>query len=201
MKMKLYRPVGLYEMKKILETDCKAFPPRQKQQPYFYPVLNKSYAKEIALWNVKDKDSGYVGFITEFDVEDSYIEKYDVHCVGNETHLELWIPAEELHNFNKNIINQIKIVDVYYGDDYKGLPPRGVSGFKETDIYKQIELLQNIIKYNEFDFYGTVLVEWELLNLNLLFWKSLGVDSYLINKIVEYLQLTHKCFISESLLK
>lgn len=199
--MKLYRPVGLYEMKKILETDCKAFPPRQKQQPYFYPVLNKSYAKEIAFWNVKDKDSGYVGFITEFDVEDSYIEKYDVHCVGNETHLELWIPAEDLHNFNKNIINQIKIVDVYYGDDYKGLLPRGVSGFKETDVYKQIELLQNIIKYNEFDFYGTVLVEWELLNLNLLFWKSLGVDSYLINKIVEYLQLTHKCFISESLLK
>ena len=42
--MKLYRPVGLYEMKIILETDCKAFPPRQKQQPYFYPVLNKSYA-------------------------------------------------------------------------------------------------------------------------------------------------------------
>lgn len=201
MKMKLYRPVGLYEMKKILETDCKAFPPRQKQQPYFYPVLNKSYAKEIAFWNVKDKDSGYVGFITEFDVEDSYIEKYDVHCVGNETHLELWIPAEDLHNFNKNIINQIKIVDVYYGDDYKGLLPRGVSGFKETDVYKQIELLQNIIKYNEFDFYGTVLVEWELLNLNLLFWKSLGVDSYLINKIVEYLQLTHKYFISESLLK
>ncbi|WP_317318088.1 hypothetical protein [Longibaculum muris] len=199
--MKLYRPVGLYEMKKILETDCKAFPPRQKQQPYFYPVLNKSYAKEIAFWNVKDKDSGYVGFITEFDVEDSYIEKYDVHCVGNETHLELWIPAEDLHNFNKNIINQIKIVDVYYGDDYKGLLPRGVSGFKETDVYKQIELLQNIIKYNEFDFYGTVLVEWELLNLNLLFWKSLGVDSYLINKIVEYLQLTHKYFISESLLK
>ncbi|WP_270525913.1 hypothetical protein [Longibaculum muris] len=199
--MKLYRPVGLYEMKKILETDCKAFPPRQKQQPYFYPVLNKSYAKEIAFWNVKDKDSGYVGFITEFDVEDSYIEKYDVHCVGNETHLELWIPAENLHNFNKNIINQIKIVDVYYGDDYKGLLPRGVSGFKETDVYKQIELLQNIIKYNEFDFYGTVLVEWELLNLNLLFWKSLGVDSYLINKIVEYLQLTHKYFISESLLK
>lgn len=201
MKMKLYRPVGLYEMKKILETDCKAFPPRQKQQPYFYPVLNKSYAKEIAFWNVKDKNSGYVGFITEFDVEDSYIEKYDVHCVGNETHLELWIPAEDLHNFNKNIVNQIKIVDVYYGDDYKGLPPRGVSGFKETDVYKQIELLQNIIKYNEFDFYGTVLVEWELLNLNLFFWKSLGVDSYLINKIVEYLQLTHKCFISESLLK
>lgn len=199
--MKLYRPVGLYEMKKILETDCKAFPPRQKQQPYFYPVLNKSYAKEIAFWNVKDKDSGYVGFITEFDVEDSYIEKYDVHCVGNETHLELWIPAEELHNFNKNIINQIKIVDVYYGDDYKGLSPRNVSGFKETDVYKQIELLQNIIKYNEFDFYGTVLVEWELLNLNLLFWKSLGVDSYLINKIIEYLQLTHKYFISESLLK
>ncbi|WP_270639579.1 hypothetical protein [Longibaculum muris] len=199
--MKLYRPVGLYEMKKILETDCKAFPPRQKQQPYFYPVLNKSYAKKIAFWNVKDKDSGYVGFITEFDVEDSYIEKYDVHCVGNEMHLELWIPAEDLHNFNKNIINQIKIVDVYYGDNYKGLLPRGVSGFKETEVYKQIELLQNIIKYNEFDFYGTVLVEWELLNLNLLFWKSLGVDSYLINKIVEYLQLTHKCFISESLLK
>ncbi|MCH1939875.1 hypothetical protein [Holdemania massiliensis] len=46
--MKLYRPVGLYEMVKILNKDGKVFPPRYSYQPIFYPVLNESYAIQIA---------------------------------------------------------------------------------------------------------------------------------------------------------
>ena len=55
----LYRPVGLTEMKLILDLNLKAFPPRLPEQPIFYPVLNKQYADQIASeWNTKDRFSG-----------------------------------------------------------------------------------------------------------------------------------------------
>jgi hypothetical protein len=34
--------------------------------------------------------------------------------VGESVHKELWIPAEELENFNKHIIGQIKVIESYY---------------------------------------------------------------------------------------
>lgn len=70
--MKLYRPVGLKELQLIVESGFTAFPPRLAQQPIFYPVLNFTYAEQIAeRWNTTDALSGYVGFVTEFEVNDA----------------------------------------------------------------------------------------------------------------------------------
>ncbi|MEI7026276.1 hypothetical protein [Paenibacillus sp. y28] len=44
----LYRPVGRYEMKLILDLEWKGFPPRLPEQPIFYPVFNQPYAGQIA---------------------------------------------------------------------------------------------------------------------------------------------------------
>jgi len=119
--MKLYRPVGLKEFEKIRKLDYKSFPPRFEHQPIFYPVLNKEYASQIAHdWNTKDKVSDYVGIVLEFDVEDEYISQFDVEVVGNSKHQELWIPSENLSEFNERIIGKIKIVKVYYGDNFCG---------------------------------------------------------------------------------
>ena len=72
--MKLYRPVGLYEMKKIFDLGLKCFPPRQTWQPILYVVENYEYAQKIAKdWNTKDKNSGFVGYILEFIVSDIYM--------------------------------------------------------------------------------------------------------------------------------
>ena len=50
----LYRPVGLAELRLLAENAWQAFPPRLPDQPIFYPVLNFSYAEEIARdWNAK----------------------------------------------------------------------------------------------------------------------------------------------------
>lgn len=35
-------------------------------------------------------------------------------------HKELWVPAEELDEFNRHIIGQIRVIEEYYGEKYEG---------------------------------------------------------------------------------
>jgi hypothetical protein len=118
--MRLYRPVGFQELELIVNSDFSTFPPRLSFQPIFYPVLNRDYAIQIARdWNTNDPTSEFAGFVTEFDVDDLYILQYPIQIVGNShIHQELWIPAEDLAQFNRHIIDKIKVVDAYYGDRF-----------------------------------------------------------------------------------
>jgi hypothetical protein len=114
---RLYRPVGLKEMELIAELEYNAFPPRLEWQPIFYPVTNQQYADQIAFeWNTVDEFSGFIGIVTAFDVNSSFLEKYEVQNVGDKNHNELWIPSEELIDFNANIVNGIEIVNVHFSD-------------------------------------------------------------------------------------
>jgi hypothetical protein len=95
------------------------FPPRLPEQPIFYPVLNFDYAEQIARdWNAKTEP--FVGFVTKFEVEQSFVEKYEVHIVGDQTHQELWVPAEELKEFNRHIVGKIEVVAAYRGEKFLG---------------------------------------------------------------------------------
>lgn len=114
---RLYRPVGLKEMELIAELDYNAFPPRLEWQPIFYPVTNQQYADQIAFeWNTVDEFSGFIGIVTAFDVNSDFLKKYEIQNVGDKNHNELWIPSEELIDFNANIVNGIKIVNVHFTD-------------------------------------------------------------------------------------
>ncbi|MBP3666020.1 MAG: hypothetical protein J6K29_03100 [Clostridia bacterium] len=114
--MILYRPVGEAEKELIAESGYRAFPPRLEWQPIFYPVLNQRYAEEIAgRWNTKDPDSGYCGYVTRFEVDDAFVSRYPVQTVGAGYHQELWVPAEELKEFNRHIVGKIEIVKVIDG--------------------------------------------------------------------------------------
>lgn len=102
--MILYRPVGAHELALIAESGYTRFPPRLPEQPIFYPVLNEQYALEIASrWNTKDPASGFKGYVTRFQVDDSFLSKYQVQTVGRAYHQEYWIPAQDLAQFNQNI--------------------------------------------------------------------------------------------------
>lgn len=119
MKTTLYRPIGLKELQLIIDLDFKAFPPRLEWQQIFYPVLNQEYAEQIAKkWNTKDEFSGYCGIVTRFDLPSDYLQKYEVHNVGSFIHNELWIPSEDLNEFNSHIIGRIEIVKVFKGDNF-----------------------------------------------------------------------------------
>ena len=115
--MKLWRPVGPKELALIEESGWKAFPPRLPEQPIFYPVLNFAYAERIARdWNSTRADTGYRGYVTEFDVADAVAGRYAPQIVGASMHAELWVPAEELAAFNAGILGTIRVVATYnYG--------------------------------------------------------------------------------------
>ena len=117
---KLYRPVGLKEMELITASNFKAFPPRLEWQPIFYPVMNQEYAEQIAReWNTPDEFSGYCGIVTAFEVDSEYLKQFEIQNVGDKNHNELWISSEALDEFNKNIVGEIKIVKVFYGEKYQ----------------------------------------------------------------------------------
>nr|WP_249802169.1 hypothetical protein [Bradyrhizobium zhengyangense] len=92
----------------IQQSGMRAFPPRLPDQPIFYPVLTEDYAIKIARdWNVP---ASGVGYVTRFAVKRSFIAKYNVQEAGGRSHLEYWIPAEDLDAFNAAIVGQIELV-------------------------------------------------------------------------------------------
>lgn len=117
----LYRPVGLKEAERVLASGCAGFPPRLPDQPIFYPVMNADYARQIARdWNAPDAGSGYVGFVTAFDVDAGYAARYPVRTVGARGHQELWVPAEELADFNARLVGPVRFTEAWYGPHYQG---------------------------------------------------------------------------------
>ena len=112
----LYRPVGPKELALIEASDFREFPPRLPEQPIFYPVLNEEYATQIARdWNAVHHGGGYV---TRFEVAAEMLQRYPVKTVGSSLHQELWVPAEELAEFNRHIVGRIEVIAEF--DDSSG---------------------------------------------------------------------------------
>src|SRR3954453_638866 len=107
----LWRPVGPKELELIQQTGMRAFPPRLPDQPIFYPVLDEDYAIKIARdWNVPASGAGYV---TRFRIETEYVIRYPVRQAGGRTIVELWVPAEDLAEFNRHIVGPIEVVHTF----------------------------------------------------------------------------------------
>jgi len=166
--MILYRPVGLNELRLIYESGLKAFPPRLPEQPIFYPVLNLDYAREIALeWNTKSQP--FAGYITEFAIDDNYISQIEKHTVGGRQHEELWIPAERLDEFNNHIIGQIKVVDAYFGKEFRGFIGESTS-LKGRDAIVQFIMIANSYDYSPMDVSCEIVVNSAAIFLNYPVW-------------------------------
>jgi hypothetical protein len=107
----LYRPVGPRELELIRASDWRHFPPRLPEQLIFYPVTNREYAAQIARdWNVKASGAG---FVTQFDVDATYLGQFSVQKVGGNIHTEYWIPAEALQEFNAHIVGVITVIEEF----------------------------------------------------------------------------------------
>jgi hypothetical protein len=108
----LYRPVSQQELDLIRESGYRRFPPRLPHQPIFYPVLNEEYATQIARdWNTKS--GSWRGFVTRFQVKADFLRRYEIKTVGSSIHQEYWIPAEDLPEFNRNIVGLIEVIAEY----------------------------------------------------------------------------------------
>src|SRR5215470_11748234 len=107
----LYRPVRPKELKLIAASGYREFPPRLPDQPIFYPVLNEEYARQIARdWNVPASGAGYV---VRFSVPKSFADRYPVKTVGSSVHQELWVPAEQLSELNRNIVGLLEVIEKF----------------------------------------------------------------------------------------
>ncbi|MFF3869482.1 hypothetical protein [Micromonospora sp. NPDC001898] len=104
----LWRPTGPEELELVRLSGWRRWPPRLPDQPIFYPVLNEEYAIMIARdWNVP---ASGVGYVTRFHVESDFVRRYPVRQAGGEAILELWVPAEELDEFNDHIVGSIEVM-------------------------------------------------------------------------------------------
>src|SRR3569623_1255309 len=113
----LYRPTGPKELELVRQSGFKRWPPRLVDQPIFYPVMNEEYAIQIARdWNVPASGSGYV---TRFAVDTAYLKKFKVENVGGPIHNELWVPAEELEEFNDHIVGLIEVTQSFFSESGK----------------------------------------------------------------------------------
>lgn len=107
----LYRPVNQAELDLIAASGWQAFPPRLPEQPIFYPVLNEEYAVQISRdWNVPYYG---VGYVVRFAVDDAYLQQFAVQNVSERHHNELWIPAEQLTEFNAHIQGPIEVTHTF----------------------------------------------------------------------------------------
>ncbi len=108
----LYRAVGPQEFALLAEQGYRRWPPRLPEQPFFYPVANEQYAREIAQkWNVPEKA---VGYVIKFQVRKAFMDRYVQHQVGDKYHLEWWIPSEDLEELNANLMGLIEVVGEYH---------------------------------------------------------------------------------------
>jgi hypothetical protein len=110
----LFRPVGKEELQLIAGSGFRAFPPRLPGQPIFYPVLNEECATQIARdWNTKNSHSK-AGYVTRFAVKTAYLSRFTVRKVGGSLHVEYWIPADKLTEFNQNIVGLIDVIPEFH---------------------------------------------------------------------------------------
>ncbi len=107
----LYRPTGPKELALVRESGFRKWPPRLPEQPIFYPVTNEQYAIEIARdWNVRESGQG---FVTRFEVNKSFMDRYEIQQVGASHHKEWWIPAEMVDALNENIVGLIEVTQEF----------------------------------------------------------------------------------------
>jgi hypothetical protein len=168
--MILYRPVGLTELRLIYDTGLSAFPRRLPEQPIFYPVLNQEYAAQIASdWNAKSEEAA--GYVTRFEVDRKFVERYEIRQVGARQHQELWVPADDLADFNRHISPPIAVSDAYFGAGFKGLVPTNLM-LAGKNAVEQLLALDQILENSSFDFFCEIGANHVAIFLHYPFWAS-----------------------------
>ena len=187
----LFRPVGLHELALIWDEGMSGFPPRLSSQPIFYPVANITYARQIARdWNLSDEKSGFAGFVSSFDVDETYLSGLEPHQVGSSEHLEYWIPAGDLSGFNAAIRGLIRLEEAFFGTKFTGhIPDKFI--LKGKDAIAQFVTLYKTWDYSRFDVGCEVSANRKSIFLNWLFWCGHDFSQFGITEEQRGIMLRH----------
>jgi hypothetical protein len=103
----LYWPVDQEELDLIAASGWLKFPPRQPEQHSFCPMLQETYAAQMA----HNWDSAGVAYVLRFAVDAEYAACFPVRSsIGGLEQQAFCVPAEELPDFNEQLLGQIEIV-------------------------------------------------------------------------------------------
>ncbi len=107
-----------------------------------------------------------------FNIKNGYAGKFQKEIVRGKQHEELWIPAEELVEFNNNIIGHIDVIAAYFGEGFVGSPPETGFTNKSATADEYLQLLLNTFEYNSMDFRGSVVMNYKSVFCNYAYWKQ-----------------------------
>lgn len=93
----------------IAASGWQEFPPRQPEQPNFCPMLQEAYAVQLAhSW---DSSNAGVAYVLRFAVDAEYAACFPVRSsIGGLEQQAFCVPAEEMPDFNQQLLGQIEIV-------------------------------------------------------------------------------------------
>lgn len=134
-------------------------------------MLNQEYAEQIARdWNTKS--GSLAGYVTELDVDDGHAASFPVQQAGSRKHRELWVPAEELEEFNRHIQGRIRIIAAYFAPTFSGLIPAGFS-LRGRSAREQLDALRRIHEYSLMDFHGEITANHEAVFVHYPYWEQI----------------------------
>jgi hypothetical protein len=116
----------------------------------------------------------------KFVVADSFLASFEPHTVGSALHIEYWIPAERLQEFNASIQGRISVESGFFGSGFKGFVPDSF-GLNGKDAVEQFVTLAKTWDHGRMDFGCEVSTNRKAVYLNFLFWAqfdftSLGIE-------------------------
>ena len=114
--------------------------------------------------------------MTKFSVPDSHLAAYEPHIVGSATHVEYWIPAKDLPQFNAAIQGIIDVESGYFGEGFRGFIPDGF-GLKGKDVVAQFVAMANTWDCSRMDFVCEVATNRKAIYLNFPFWSQFDFNS------------------------
>ncbi len=79
----------------------------------FYQRLNAHFTAArqnvaaVKPWNTKEEP--FVGYVIEMEILDEYGARFTPQTVGSAIHRELWVPSEELAEFNNQLTKPVSV--------------------------------------------------------------------------------------------
>jgi len=175
----LYRPVGLHELALIRDSGMRSF--LRDCHSSRSSILWRTWIMQPRARDWNTKDNSFAGYVTKFAVADSFLANFEPRTVGSATHVEYWIPAEQLAMFNASIQGTISVEFAFFGSGFKGFVPDGF-GLRGKDAVEQFATMRKTWDYSRMDFVCEVSTNRKAVYLNFLFWAQydfvpLGVDT------------------------
>jgi hypothetical protein len=75
------------------------------------------------------------GYVVIFNIQQQFIEQYELQTIGYQEHYEYRIPVSHLSQFNKALIGQIELISAFSANDPRVYPYKSNIPNNELNVY------------------------------------------------------------------